>query len=103
MSELEKIRRDYRAAFLGYLGHRDEAPLNSGYQLGRAAVSQGLSLLQITQLHHEILAEVLEDSSHEDLAATATAASDFLLEVLATYDMTQRGFLDRTGSPDTAC
>lgn len=100
MNVLDRVRLDYRAAFLGYLGHRKEGPLHSGYELGRSALSKGVSLLQITHLHHEMLLEALEQSSSEDVVATATAASDFLLEVLATYDMTQRSFLDRNGAPD---
>ena len=64
-----------------------------GYELGRSAVSQGLSILDLVQVHHEVLLEVLEDSRGDDLAPVATAASEFLLEVLATYDMAQRSFL----------
>jgi hypothetical protein len=33
--------------------------------------------------------------SADDVTSVATAASEFFLEVLATYDMTQRGFSDR--------
>jgi hypothetical protein len=34
--------------------------------------------------------------SAEEVAAVATCASEFFVEVLATYDMTQRGFLERS-------
>jgi hypothetical protein len=48
-------------------------------------------------VHHEILTEVLKDTLAEEVVEVATAASEFFLEVLATYDMAQRGFLgDRT-------
>jgi hypothetical protein len=92
MTGLDDVRRDYRAAFVGYLPQRHEAPLHSGYQLGRSAVAQGFSLLDLVQVHHEILLEVLEQSAREDMADIAAAASEFLIEVLATYDMTQRAF-----------
>jgi len=36
--------------------------------------------------------EVLRDTPGEDLTRVATAASEFFLEVLATFDMAQRGF-----------
>ena len=43
-------------------------------------------------MHHEVFLEVLRDTSSERLGDVATAASEFLVEVLATFDMTQRGF-----------
>lgn len=92
MTTLEDLARNYRAAFLRYLPRREEAALHSGYELGRAAVGDGLSLLELARVHHEVLLEVLRDTPPEELTGVATAASEFLLEVLATYDMTQRGF-----------
>ncbi len=44
------------------------------------------------QLHHDVFLEVLRDSQSDDLTRVATAASEFFLEALATYDMAQRGF-----------
>ena len=96
MTALEKVRRDYRAAFLRYLPRREEAALHIGYQLGRSAVTDGLSILDLAQLHHEVFLEVLQDSPGEDLAQIATAASEFFLEVLATYDMAQRSLFRET-------
>ena len=93
MSELEDLRRDYRTGLLRYLIRRDEAPLHTGYILGRSAVATGLSILDLSQVHHEVLIEVLEDTPREDLGRVATSASEFFVEVLATYDMTQRSFL----------
>ena len=97
MSDLPSLTRDYRAAFLRYLPRREEAPLTIGYELGRAAVASGVSLLDMARLHHDILVEVLTDTRPEEIAEVATAASEFFLEVLSTYDMAQRGFLDRAG------
>jgi hypothetical protein len=37
---------------------------------------------------------VLRETPPDDLPEVATAASEFFLEVLATFDMAQRGFLD---------
>lgn len=96
MSDLDDLTRDYRAAFLRYLPRRDEAARNSGYELGRSAVTEGISILELARLHHEVLLEVLRDTRAEDLTDVATAASEFLLEVLATYDMTQRGLRERS-------
>ncbi len=95
MTSLEKLTRDYRAAFLRYLPRRDEDALNSGYQLGRSAVADGTSILELARVHHDILLEVLRDTPSEDLPRVATAASEFFLDVLATSDLAQRAFRER--------
>ena len=93
MTTLAELERDYRAAFLRYLPRRDEAALHTGYELGRRAMTNGLSILDLAQVHHKVFLEVLRDTKPEDLAQVANAASEFYVEVLATYDMTQRSFL----------
>jgi len=93
MTTLAELERDYRAAFLRYLPRRDEAALHTGYELGRRAMTNGLSILDLAQVHHKVFLEVLRDTKPEDLAQVANAASEFYVEVLATYDRTQRSFL----------
>jgi len=87
----QALTRDYRAAFLRYLPRRDEAALHAGYELGRSAVVAGTSLLTLVQIHHRVLLEVLRNSRPDELVPLATVASEFLLEVLSTFDMTHRG------------
>jgi hypothetical protein len=41
-------------------------------------------------VHHDVLTEVLTTSGADELPAVATAAAEFLAEVLASYDMAQR-------------
>jgi len=93
MTRLTDLQRNYRAAFLRYLPGRDEAALHLGYQIGRAAFTGGLSILDLAEVHHQVFLEVLTDTRSEDLKQVAAAASDFFLQVLATYDMAQRAFL----------
>ncbi len=95
MTTPEALRQDYRAAFLRYLPRREEAALALGYELGREAVASGTSLLELAQVHHEILLDVLADTRGEEVLDVATAASEFLLEVLATFDMAQRALRDQ--------
>ncbi|WP_369133116.1 phosphatase RsbU N-terminal domain-containing protein [Modestobacter sp. I12A-02662] len=85
------VLRDYRAAFLRYLARREESALNAGYEIGRAALQAGLGLLDLVRVHHDVLIEVLADTAAEEGPAVAGAASDFLLEVLSSYEMVQRG------------
>jgi hypothetical protein len=93
MTSLPNLERNYRAAFLRYLPSQDEAALHVGYQIGRAAVGDGLSILDLAQVHHQVFAEVLTDTPADDLARVTAAASDFFLHVLATYDLAQRAYL----------
>jgi hypothetical protein len=95
VTELVALTRDYRAAFLRYLPRREESALTSGYELGRGAVTAGVSILDLARIHHEIFLDVLRDTRPEEITDLAAAASEFFLEVLATYDMTQRGLLER--------
>ena len=92
MTELERLQRNYRSAFLGYLPSRNEATLHRGYEIGRAAMTGGLSLLDLAQIHHRVLVEVLR-TPHQDVDVLVDAASAFLLEVLATYEIARRSFL----------
>jgi hypothetical protein len=90
VTTLGDLLRDYRAAFLRHLGRRQEATLHAGYQLGRSALASDISLLDVVRVHHDVLVEVLRSSPADEGPAVAEAASDFLLEVLASYDMSQR-------------
>jgi hypothetical protein len=88
----EELLRDYRAAFLRHLARREESALTAGYEIGRRALAGGLSLLEVVRVHHDVLVEVLRDGPPDECPMVADAASAFLLEVLGSYDMAQRGF-----------
>jgi hypothetical protein len=90
MGTADDLERNYRVAFLRYLGGRDEASLSAGYELGRRALTEGVSLLDLAQIHHQVLVEVLRDAEGPNLDRLTSAASEFFLEVLATSDMVQR-------------
>jgi hypothetical protein len=85
------LTRDYRAAFLRYLPRREEAALAAGYEIGRAAVASGTSVLELARVHHDVLLEVLRDTRPEEVPTVAVAASEFFLELLGSYDMAHRG------------
>jgi hypothetical protein len=90
---VEGLTRDYRVAFLAHLSRRSETSLHRGYELGRAAVTRGLGILEVARVHHEVLLEVLRETPADELPEVAAAASEFLSEVLATSDMAQRALL----------
>ena len=89
MSAAERLARDYRPAFLRYLARGDEPARHAGYVLGRTAVAEGQSLLDLVAAHHVTLVEVLPDARGPDeVVAMSTAASEFLTEVLVSFSMT---------------
>jgi hypothetical protein len=92
--EVELLRRDYRIAFLRYLPKRNEAALALAYDIGRSAVADGTSVLVLTQLHHEILREVVADSPVDEVDHVIERAGEFLAEVLASVEMVQRSLRD---------
>lgn len=97
MGEREDLTRDYRVSFQRYLPQRSEAALTLGYELGRSAVVRGTSPLDLVDVHHVVLAEVLAGEDDERTQEVVAAASEFLREVLATLDMVQRGLRQDEG------
>lgn len=96
MTDDDGLTRDYRAAFLGYLPRREEAALNRGYELGRSAVAEGMSLLELAQVHHVVLLETMSRTPAEERPEIGRAAAEFFLEVLAMFELTQRAFQHRS-------
>jgi hypothetical protein len=97
-----RFRRDYAPAFLQYLSEGGEPGRQRAYELGRRAIGEHLSILDVARIHHAVLLDVLKThrTPHE-LEHIAQAASEFLVEALAVFEMTQRGFTEllSTGRP----
>ena len=92
---VERFRRDYAPAFLQYLAEGGEPGRRSAYELGRRAIGERLSLLDLARIHHTVLLDVLRThTTPHELEHIARAASEFLVEALAVFEMTQRGFTD---------
>jgi Phosphoserine phosphatase RsbU, N-terminal domain len=89
VTALDDLRLDYRAAFLRYQARREESVLNAGYELGRSALAADISLLELVRVHHDVLIDVLRNSLADEAPEVAEAAADFLMEVLASYAMSQ--------------
>jgi len=82
---------EYRNALLDYLRGADESGLHQAYELGRKAIEQKLGILEVVAIQHELFAEVLNERD-----ATASwrveKLSEFFVESLSPYEMTQRGY-----------
>jgi Phosphoserine phosphatase RsbU, N-terminal domain len=62
MTVTEELHRNYRVAFLRYLPRREEAPLREAYEIGRSAVVQGITILDLAELHHQMFLEVIQNT-----------------------------------------
>lgn len=96
-----RLRQSYSVGFLRYLSRRDELTLHTAYELGRRGLVAGVSLLDLVQIHHAVLVDVLTDRGAGELGEVADAAAAFLAEVLGPFEMTHRAVLDRVGDGAT--
>ena len=89
------LAEEYRAALDRYITNPDEAALGRGYELGRRALGEGKSLMEITAIHHQALREVFLHGQR-DIAEfrdqALQASGDFFTENLSPYEMAHRGF-----------
>jgi signal transduction histidine kinase len=89
------LEEKYRSAFRVYAQRGGEAALRRAYEIGRRAIAEKKSLLEIASLHHQALGEMLAGAQgaarRQELLA---AGAEFLAETLAPYEMAHRGVQD---------
>lgn len=95
---LDRLAGDYPPALMAYLTHPDEEHLHAAYELGRTALVDGISLLDLTRTHHAVVSPILAATAPADLASTFESAAGFLVEALAPYDIARSGFLEQSGT-----
>jgi signal transduction histidine kinase len=72
-----------------------ESALRRAYEIGRQAIGQGVSLVEMAAMHHEALAGILRRISPSSrLLQEVRRAGAFFAECLSPYEMAQRGFTD---------
>src|SRR5271170_5863295 len=92
MTQAGDFHVGYAAALRTYLEARGEEDLAVGHELGRRALQEGISMLDIIENHSWLINELAQSRSGVDLVA----ALGFLLQTLAPLDVATRGFLDGT-------
>ncbi|OBG24316.1 SpoIIE family protein phosphatase [Mycobacterium sp. 852002-51057_SCH5723018] len=91
MSASDDFRVRYTVALRAYLQARDEDTLAVGHELGRRALQDQISMLDIVEQHFHLVHELAEDYPSD-----RPNALEFLLQTLAPLDVATRGFLDGT-------
>ncbi|OBF05232.1 SpoIIE family protein phosphatase [Mycobacterium sp. 852002-10029_SCH5224772] len=89
MSEHDGFHAQYAAALRAYLDTRDEASLAIGYELGRTALQDQVSLLEIVENHVRLVFDIAQDARID-----GPIALEFLLQLLVPLDVAMRGFID---------
>ncbi|MBL1073944.1 SpoIIE family protein phosphatase [Nocardia sp. 2] len=92
---LAAFREAYTAALRAHLRAPNQNTLAEGYELGRRALVEGVSILDLTEHHFRIL-EWEGLLPHSDGTERSEAALEFLLQTMAALDVATRGFLDGT-------
>jgi Phosphoserine phosphatase RsbU, N-terminal domain len=86
-----RLRKAYADALHEHLRSPTEGQLQVAYEIGRSALSDNVSIVEIALVHHELLAE--SESAGGSLEPEAvTRAGQFLSEALAAYEMVARGY-----------
>jgi PAS domain S-box-containing protein len=81
--------KDYTATLEAYVASGGEFALERGYEIGRRAASEGMSLLQFAELHHAAL-RTLTASPEAGVEEILTRGEQFFSEGLSAFEMNLR-------------
>lgn len=96
---LNAFRDAYANALRLHLDSPNQNTLAEGYELGRRALAEQVSILDLTEHHFRLLEHAgLLVTVPAETATKTRAALEFLLQTLAALDVATRGFLDSTRS-----
>jgi serine phosphatase RsbU (regulator of sigma subunit) len=84
----------YTQAFQRYVSQPDEAALEQAYELGRQAVLERMSQLDVAQVHHQALLAAITGRPDLAIDYVVKLASAFGAENLSTFEMVQRGYFE---------
>jgi len=91
MTQAGDFHVGYAAALRTYLESREQEDLAVGHELGRRALQEDVSMLEIIENHFQSVDELALNPGFDGAAALA-----FLLQTLAPLDVATRGFLPGT-------
>src|SRR6202165_611973 len=84
---------EYRTSLRDYAAGGGEPALGRAYELGRRALTEQKSLVEMASLHHQaVVALVCDAESRERREELLRSSAEFLAECLSPYEMAHRGF-----------
>jgi len=93
--KLESFEEEYRSALCGYAAEGGELALGRAYELGRRALEEQLSVVDLASLHHHAMIDLVRTAENEPRKeAMLRISSEFLAECVSPYEMAHRGFQD---------
>jgi GAF domain-containing protein len=92
MTTLRGFRSEYVAALHRHMADRGETTLRDGYELGRRALAERVSALDLAAIHHDALASSLDGTRRERMPEIIAAAAAFFQEILSAFEMVHRGY-----------
>lgn len=88
----------YMVGLHGYLKHGDDTSLERAYELGRLALEQQVSLLDLYEIHQGCCDKLARDpdiaANHKEIRKSA---SHFLLDALGAFEMAHSGYRELIG------
>jgi signal transduction histidine kinase/CheY-like chemotaxis protein len=88
-----RLEEDYAEALGRLLASGGEAALTDAYQLGRRALEEGVSIIDLALMHHAVLSELVAEHPRQARAYLSRAAA-FLAECVSPFEMRLSGVSD---------
>jgi hypothetical protein len=86
--ETPAFETEYLAALNRHLESPGEAGLQAAYELGRRALTEGIGLLELVELHQRLRRSLVVPEG------VSAGADDFVREALASYEVARRGYAE---------
>ncbi|HUH84983.1 MAG TPA: PAS domain S-box protein, partial [Stellaceae bacterium] len=91
----DELQARYRRALAAYMERDNETALLSALDLGKAALAEGRSLLDLVAAHNRFLPNFIARAPTDaDVKKRFSRAEEFLAQVVAPYDMANRGWVE---------
>lgn len=103
MKHDEELRNRYALALQSFLEKADEATLEEAYELGRRALKQEVSLIEMVTLHCEAFNQaVAQMPQNKEGCELVKPSGRFLIEALTPYEMTISGYRESNAALQTS-
>jgi PAS domain S-box-containing protein len=97
---LKELKKQYTSALMDYLEGGGEKALLHAHIIGRTAISKGLGILEIAEIHHQAMMTICRQKAvPPEIIQVIERTVNFFIENLPTFDMLERGYLEASNMP----